>query len=47
MTTVFLTGATGTMGTAGLRELLSHQKEFGYNIKVLALPDKQSRLAQD
>ena len=45
MTTVFLTGATGTMGTAGLRELLSHQKEFGYNIKVLALPDKQSRLA--
>ena len=38
--TIFLTGATGTMGQAGLRELLAHSGEFGYRIKVLALPGK-------
>ncbi len=33
-TTVFLTGATGTMGWAGLQELLAHKEN--YNIRVLA-----------
>lgn len=40
MKTVFLTGATGTMGSAGLRELLAHSGEFGYRIKVLVLPGR-------
>lgn len=43
MTTILLTGATGTMGTAGLRELLAHKKEFDYKIRVLALPIRESR----
>lgn len=34
MTTVFLTGATGTMGWAGLQELLAHKEN--YVIRVLA-----------
>ena len=33
-TTVFLTGATGTMGWAGLQELLAHKEH--YIIRVLA-----------
>lgn len=33
-TTVFLTGATGTMGWAGLQELLAHHEN--YNIRILA-----------
>lgn len=33
-TTVFLTGATGTMGWAGLQELLAHKQQ--YNIRILA-----------
>jgi len=33
-TTVFLTGATGTMGFAGLKELLAHKEN--YNIRILA-----------
>jgi nucleoside-diphosphate-sugar epimerase len=43
MITVFLTGGAGTMGSAGLRELLSHSEEYGYRVRVLALPDKVSR----
>ena len=43
MISIFLTGATGTMGSAVLRELCTHQKEYGYRIKVLALPEKLSR----
>ncbi len=31
------------MGTAGLKELLAHQKEYNYKIRVLALPIAQSR----
>ncbi len=45
MINVFLTGASGTMGLAGLMELLSHKDEYGYRVKVLALPDRQSRRA--
>jgi len=43
MTTIFLTGATGHMGSAGLKELLSHAGEYGYRIRVLALPGRESR----
>lgn len=39
--TVFLTGATGTMGTAGLRELMSHEDK--YRVRVLALPTRRDR----
>ncbi|MBQ9285326.1 MAG: NAD(P)-dependent oxidoreductase [Bacteroidaceae bacterium] len=38
---VFLTGATGTMGTAGLKELLA--KKDMYNVRVLALPTRRDR----
>lgn len=40
-TTIFLTGATGTMGSAGLKELLASKEE--YNIRVLALPTRRDR----
>ena len=40
-TTVFLTGATGTMGWAGLKELLAHKEN--YNIRILARPSKKNR----
>ena len=33
------------MGSAGLRELLSHSNEFGYRVRVLAMPDRLSRRA--
>ena len=33
------------MGSAGLRELLSHRAEYGYRVRVLALPDRASRRA--
>ena len=45
MINIFLTGASGTMGLAGLREILAHKGEYGYRIKVLALRDTQSRRA--
>ena len=40
-TTVFLTGATGTMGWAGLKELLAHKED--YTIRVLARPSKKNK----
>ena len=39
-TTVFLTGATGVMGQAGLHELLAHKEN--YNIRVLARKSKKN-----
>ena len=39
-TTVFLTGATGTMGWAGLQELLAHKEN--YIIRVLARKSKKN-----
>ncbi len=39
-TTVFLTGATGTMGQAGLQELLAHKSH--YHIRVLARKSKKN-----
>lgn len=49
-TTVFLTGATGVMGWAGLQELLAHKES--YNIRILARPSEKNKrklahLAQD
>lgn len=40
-TTVFLTGATGTMGWAGLQELLAHKEN--YNIRILARPSDKNK----
>ena len=40
-TTVFLTGATGTMGWAGLQELLAHRQN--YNIRILARPSEKNK----
>jgi len=40
-TTVFLTGATGTMGWAGLKELLAHKEN--YTIRVLARPSNKNK----
>ncbi len=40
-TVVFLTGATGTMGWAGLQELLAHKED--YIIRVLARPSKVNK----
>ena len=40
-TTVFLTGATGTMGWAGLQELLAHKEN--YNIRILARPSEKNK----
>ena len=40
-TTVFLTGATGTMGWAGLQELLAHKED--YNMRVLARPSNKNK----
>ncbi len=41
MTTVFLTGATGTMGWAGMQELLKYPKQ--YKVRVLARPSKKNK----
>lgn len=40
-TTVFLTGATGTMGWAGLKELIAHKEN--YNIRILARPSEKNK----
>ena len=40
-TTVFLTGATGTMGWAGLQQLLAHKEN--YNIRILARPSEKNK----
>ena len=39
--TIFLTGATGTMGWAGLQELIKYPEN--YAVKVLARPSKKNK----
>ncbi len=39
--TVFLTGATGTMGWAGLQELIKYPEN--YSVRILARPSKKNR----
>ncbi|MBQ7210427.1 MAG: NAD(P)-dependent oxidoreductase [Paludibacteraceae bacterium] len=41
MTTVFLTGATGTMGWAGMKELLNYPDN--YKIRILARPSEKNK----
>ena len=40
-TTVFLTGATGTMGWAGLQELMKFPER--YDIRILARPSNKNK----
>ena len=40
-TTVFLTGATGTMGYAGMMEILRYPKQ--YTLRILARPSKKNK----
>ena len=40
-TTVFLTGATGTMGFAGMQEILNRPKQ--YNLRILARPSQKNK----
>ena len=40
-TTVFLTGATGTMGFAGMMEILKYPEN--YNLRILARPSKKNK----
>ena len=40
-TTVFLTGATGTMGYAGMMEIL--QRPENYELRILARPSKKNK----
>lgn len=40
-TTVFLTGATGTMGYAGMMEILQRPEQ--YNLRILARPSKKNK----
>ena len=40
-TTVFLTGATGTMGFAGMTEILSRPDQ--YDLRILARPSKKNK----
>ncbi len=40
-TIVFLTGATGTMGFAGLQELL--KSEYNYRVRILVRPSKKNK----
>ena len=40
-TTVFITGATGTMGWAGLQELLRYPEK--YTVRILARPSKKNK----
>lgn len=41
MTTVFLTGATGTMGFAGMQEILRYPER--YRLRILARPSKKNK----
>ena len=41
MTTVFMTGATGTMGYAGMMEILRYPEN--YKLKILARPSKKNK----
>ena len=41
MTTVFLTGATGTMGYAGMTEILRYPDR--YQLRILARPSKKNK----
>ena len=40
-TTVFLTGATGTMGYAGMMEILKYPEN--YDLRILARPSKKNK----
>ena len=40
-TTVFLTGATGTMGYAGMMEILRYPEQ--YELRILARPSKKNK----
>ena len=40
-TTVFLTGATGTMGYAGMTEILRYPDK--YELRILARPSKKNK----
>ncbi len=40
---IFLTGATGVMGSCGLNELLKERNNDGTDITVLARPSKVNR----
>ena len=40
-TTVFLTGATGTMGFAGMLEILKRPDQ--YDLRILARPSKKNK----
>ena len=42
-TTVFLTGATGTMGFAGMTEILRYPER--YDLRILARPSEEQRAA--
>ena len=39
--TIFLTGATGTMGKAGMNELLRYPER--YDVRVLARPSRKNK----
>ncbi|MDE5774140.1 MAG: NAD(P)-dependent oxidoreductase [Muribaculaceae bacterium] len=43
MKKIFLTGATGVMGRATLRELIANRDKQGYEITILARPSKKNR----
>ncbi|MBQ2067379.1 MAG: NAD(P)-dependent oxidoreductase, partial [Paludibacteraceae bacterium] len=40
-TTVFLTGATGTMGLAGMQEILKRPDQ--YDLRILARPSQKNK----
>ena len=40
-TTVFLTGATGTMGWAGMQEILKYPEQ--YHLRILARPSAKNK----
>ena len=41
MTTIFLTGATGTMGQAGMKEILRFPDR--YRLRILARPSDKNK----